>query len=82
MEKTETTLRRILKEIDRFLSDELSIDIEKAIHQEESALQSKKVQLQEITSKKKKKKNYSFSLKIESEKTRKKLKSFRRMSKH
>ena len=45
MEKTEATLRRILKEIDRFLSNELSIDIEKAIHQEENALQSKKVQL-------------------------------------
>ena len=33
MEKTEVALRRILKEIDRFLSNELSIDIEKAIQQ-------------------------------------------------
>ena len=29
--KTETALRRTLKEIDRFLSNELCIDLEKAI---------------------------------------------------
>ncbi len=49
IEKTETSLRRILKEIDRFLSRELSSDIEKALNQEQNALLSKKTQLQEIT---------------------------------
>ena len=73
--KTETTLRRILKEIDRFLANELSIDIEKAIHQEEGALQAKKVQLQEITRQEEKEKELQFQLKDKLEKTLKKIES-------
>ena len=73
MEKTEATLRRILKEIDRFLSNELSIDMEKAIHQEESALQSKKVQLHEITRQEEKEKELQFELKEKIEKTLQKI---------
>ena len=55
------------------------IDIEKAIQQEESALQSKKVKLQEITRQEEKEKEYSCSLKKSSRKRCKKSKSFRRM---
>ena len=73
MEKTEATLRRILKEIDRFLSNELSIDIEKAIHQEESALQSKKVNLQDITRQEEKEKELQLQLKERIEKTSQKI---------
>ena len=44
IEKTETSLRRILKEIDRFLSTELAVDIERAFNQEQDSLLSKKAQ--------------------------------------
>ncbi len=56
IEKTETSLRRILKEIDRFISSELSSDIEKAFNQEQNVLLSKKTKLQEITTQEEKEK--------------------------
>ena len=73
MEKTEATLRRMLKEMDRFLANELSIDMEKAIQQEESALQSKKVNLQEITRQEEKEKELQLQLKETIEKTLQKI---------
>ena len=61
IEKTETSLRRMLKEIDRFLSSELSSDIEKALNQEQNALLLRKRNYRKSQHKKKKKKNYSLS---------------------
>ena len=56
IEKTETSLRRILKEIDRFISSKLSSDIEKDFNQEQNVLRSKKTKLQEITTQEEKEK--------------------------
>ena len=71
--KTEVALRRTLKEIDRFLSNELCIDLEKAIGQEEGALQSKKVKLQEITRLEEKEKEHVMELKEKLETTLQKI---------
>ena len=73
MEKTETTYRQILKEIDRFLSGELSSDIEKALDAERSTLIAKKTQLQEINTKQAKEKEMQHELKGELEKTKQKI---------
>ncbi|MEH7308754.1 hypothetical protein [Neobacillus drentensis] len=73
IEKTETSLRRILKEIDRFLSSELSSDIEKALNQEQNALLSKKTQLQEIKTQEEKEKELQLGLKEQMEKTKGKI---------
>ncbi len=73
MEKTETSLRRILKEIDRFLSSELSSDIETAIIKEQNALLSLKTNLQEIKAQEEKEKAYQISLKEQLEKTKGKI---------
>ncbi|MBP2240938.1 uncharacterized protein YkuJ [Cytobacillus eiseniae] len=73
IEKTENALRRILTEIDRFLSKNLSIDIEKAISQEQNALQVKKVKLQDITNQAEKEKELQLQLKEQIEKALKKI---------
>jgi len=73
MEKTETSLRRILKEIDRFLLGELSSDIERALHQEQNALLSKKSKLQEITTQEDKEKELLLQLKDQMETTKRKI---------
>ncbi|MEH7114792.1 hypothetical protein V7124_20900 [Neobacillus niacini] len=63
IEKTETSLRRILKEIDRFGSRELAVDIERAFNQEQNSLFSKKAQFQEITTQQQKEKEIQQELK-------------------
>lgn len=73
IEKTEAALRRILKEIDRFSSSELSSEIEKAINQEQNTLLSKKAKLQEITTLEKKEKEVQLQLKDQREKTNQKI---------
>ncbi|WP_449539115.1 hypothetical protein [Ferdinandcohnia sp. Marseille-Q9671] len=69
VDKTEATLRSILKEIDRFLSKELSSDIEKALTQEQNVLLSKKTELQEIRLQEAKEKELQLQLKEQLEKT-------------
>jgi hypothetical protein len=73
IEKTEASLRRILKEIDRFLSRELSSEIEKAMNEEQNALLSKKTKLQEITAEAEKEQEVQLQLKEEREKTNRKI---------
>ncbi|MBT2737245.1 hypothetical protein [Bacillus sp. ISL-7] len=73
IEKTETSLRRVLKEIDRFLSSDLSIDIEKALNQEQNALLSKKKNLQEIKAQEEKEKELQLQLKEQLENTKSKI---------
>ncbi|MDF2792233.1 MAG: hypothetical protein K0S80_5335, partial [Neobacillus sp.] len=73
IEKTETSLRRILKEIDRFLSGQLSSDIEKAINQEQNALITKKTNFQEITKLEQKEKELQLQLKEQLENTKLKM---------
>ncbi|MDN3015668.1 hypothetical protein PH210_05520 [Paenibacillus sp. BSR1-1] len=70
IEKTEASLRRIIKEIDRFLSSDLSIDIEKALNQEQNSLLSLKTKLQEIKAQEEKEKELQLRLKEELEKTK------------
>ncbi|WP_223596459.1 hypothetical protein [Neobacillus bataviensis] len=78
IEKTEASLRRILKEIDRFLSSELSIDIEKALYQEQNSLLSLKTKLQEIKAQEEKEKELQLELKDELEKTKGRIEKFTR----
>ena len=73
MDKTETSLRSILKEIDRFLSSELSNDIEKALNQEQNALLSKRTKLQEITTQEAKENELQHQLKEQLESTKRKI---------
>jgi hypothetical protein len=73
IEKTETSLRRILKEIDRFLSGQLSSDIEKAINLEQNALLKKKTKFQEITKLEQKEKELQLKLKEQLENTKRKM---------
>ncbi|WP_102349244.1 hypothetical protein [Bacillus sp. Marseille-P3661] len=73
IEKTEVTLRRILKEIDRFSAGELSVEIEKSIQQEQTNLLTKKTQLQDITAQEEKEKEYQLQLKEQREKAKQKL---------
>ncbi|MDR7076008.1 hypothetical protein J2Y03_001011 [Neobacillus niacini] len=73
LEKTETSLRRILKEIDRFLSKPLAGDIEKTFNQEQNALFSKKKSLQEITTQQEKEKELKLGLKEQLETTKGKI---------
>ncbi|MEH7502537.1 hypothetical protein V7152_11020 [Neobacillus drentensis] len=73
IEKTETSLRRVLKEIDRFLSRELSSDIEKALNQEQNALLSKKTELQKIKTQEEKEKELQLQLKEQMENTKGKI---------
>ncbi|WHY89817.1 hypothetical protein QNK12_19245 [Neobacillus cucumis] len=62
IEKTETSLRLILKEIDRFISSELCIDLEKSLTKEQNALLSKKTELQDVTTKQEKEKEIQLQL--------------------
>ncbi|MEH7239064.1 hypothetical protein [Bacillus sp. JJ1562] len=78
MEKTEGSLRRILQEIDRFLSGELSSDIEKALHQEQNALLTKKTNLQEVITQEAKEKEIQLQLKEQLEKTTGKIEKLRK----
>ncbi len=78
IEKTETSLRRILKEIDRFLSRELAVDIERAFNQEQNALFAKKTQLQEITTQQQKEKELQLQLKEQFETAKEKIEKLTR----
>ncbi|MEW9050077.1 MAG: hypothetical protein AB2392_02900 [Neobacillus sp.] len=78
IEKTETSLRRILKKIDRLLSSELSSEIEKAINQEQNTLLAKKTSLQEITTQQDKEKDLQLQLKEQLEKAKQKIKKLKR----
>ncbi|MGY3717490.1 hypothetical protein ACWE42_18425 [Sutcliffiella cohnii] len=69
MDKTEATLRHILKEMDRFLSRELSSDIEKVLTQETNALSTKKAELQDIIVQEEKEKELQIQLKEQIDKT-------------
>ncbi|WP_068672116.1 hypothetical protein [Oceanobacillus sp. Castelsardo] len=73
LEKTETAYRRILKEIDRFVSAELATDIEKTWNAEKGALLTKKTELQEIVTKQVKEKEIQLQLKEDLEKTQQKV---------
>lgn len=72
-ELTENTLRSILKEIDRFASNELSSDFEKAIHHEQNLLVSKKANLQEVILQQDKEKEYQTQLTEQLEKNKVKI---------
>ncbi|MFS0824601.1 hypothetical protein [Bacillus sp. 1P02SD] len=78
MEKTEGSLRRILQEIDRFISGELSSDIAKALQQEQNALLSKKTNLQEVITQEAKEKELQLQLKEQLEKTTGKIEKLRK----
>ncbi|USK51819.1 hypothetical protein LIT38_10400 [Bacillus sp. CMF12] len=73
IEKTESSLRRILKEIDRFLSHDLAGDIERALLQEKEALLSKKTELQAIIVQEEKEKERQLGLREQLEKTKVKI---------
>ncbi|EKN70659.1 hypothetical protein BABA_04429 [Neobacillus bataviensis LMG 21833] len=73
IEKTETSLRHILKELDRFLSSELSSDIEKAFSQEQNVLFSLQTKLQEVKTQIEKEKETELQLKEQLEKTKSKV---------
>jgi hypothetical protein len=73
IEKTETSLRRLLKDLDRFLSNELASDIEKTLNQEQNALFSKRTKLQEITTLEEKEKELQLGLREQLEKTTQKI---------
>ena len=75
VEKTETSLRRILKEIDRFLANDLASEINRALNQEQEALGEKKTKLQEITTQEEKEKEFQLQLKEQLEKTKEKIES-------
>ncbi|MCM3569282.1 hypothetical protein [Neobacillus mesonae] len=74
IEKTEESFRQILKEIDRFLSGELSIDLERILSREQNALLSEKTKLQEIITQEEKEKEYQLQLQEQLEKTKRKRK--------
>ncbi|WP_338472440.1 hypothetical protein R4Z10_06765 [Niallia sp. XMNu-256] len=73
IEKTETSYRRMLKEIDRFLSSELSSELEKALDQEQTSLLSKKAELQEVVTGQDKEKELQLLFKEQQEKTKRKI---------
>ncbi|WP_370222736.1 hypothetical protein [Cytobacillus sp.] len=73
IEKTESSLRRILKEIDRFLSNDLAGDIERALLQEKEAMLSKKTELQAIIVQEEKEKERQRELREQLEKTKVKI---------
>ncbi|WP_040209112.1 coiled-coil domain-containing protein [Neobacillus jeddahensis] len=74
IEKTELSFRRILKEIDRFLSSELSIDLERTLSQEQNALLSEKMKLQDIITQAEKEKELQRQIKEQLEQTKRKVK--------
>ncbi|MGA5687595.1 hypothetical protein [Cytobacillus pseudoceanisediminis] len=73
MEKTESSLRRILKEIDRFLSNDLAGDIERVLLQEKEALLSKKNELQAVIVQEEKEKERQLGLRDQLGKTKEKI---------
>ncbi|KKK37499.1 hypothetical protein WQ57_13745 [Mesobacillus campisalis] len=73
MEKTENSLRAVLKEIDRFLSRELSSEIEKAVIEEQTLLFSTKAKLREINAQVDKEKEWQLELKDQREKATRKI---------
>jgi len=73
IEKTEIVLRRMLKDIDRFSSRDLSSDIDREINQEQNTLLSKKVKLQEIIIQEEKEKELQLQLLEQLEKTKRKI---------
>ncbi|MGM0901040.1 MAG: hypothetical protein ACQEXB_08045 [Bacillota bacterium] len=73
IEKTEASLRGILKEIDRFLANDLSSEIERALGQEQNALAAKKTKLQEITTQQEKEKELQLQLKEQRKKAKQKV---------
>jgi len=73
IEKTEASLRGILKEIDRFLANDLSSEIERALSQEQNALAAKKTKLQEVTTHQEKEKELQLQLKEQRKKAQQKV---------
>ncbi|WP_071394640.1 coiled-coil domain-containing protein [Bacillus tuaregi] len=73
IEKTENSLRRLLKETDRLISSELSSDLEKAITQEQNHLLSEKTKLQEVILQEDKEKEIQLQLKEKLAKTKRKI---------
>ncbi|MDM5225991.1 hypothetical protein QUF73_07165 [Cytobacillus sp. NJ13] len=73
IEKTESSLRRILKEIDRFLSNDLAGDIVRALLQEKETLLSKKTELQAIIMQEEKEKERQLGLREQLEKSKVKI---------
>jgi len=69
MTKTENSLRRILKDIDRLAAGTLSMEIEKTIQLEEGAIQSTKAELQLILKEEEKEKEQQLILNEQIEKT-------------
>jgi hypothetical protein len=78
LEKTETSLRRILKESDRFLSGDLAFDMERALYQEQNNLHSMKLKLQEIKTKQQKEKELQLQLKEQLETAKGKIETLTR----
>ncbi|WP_394137173.1 coiled-coil domain-containing protein [Cytobacillus oceanisediminis] len=73
IEKTETSLRRILKEIDRFLANDLASDIDRTLNQEQEAMIAKKTELQAIIVHEEKERELQLGLKEQLEKTKEKI---------
>ena len=71
--KTEIAIRRILKEVDQFLTNELSSEIQKKLDQEQSGLVSKKANLQEISTQQAREKELQLQLKEQVEQTKRKI---------
>lgn len=74
IEKTEVSFRSILKEIDRFLSSELSIDLERSLTQEQNALVAEQVKLQEISAQEQKEKEWQRQIKEQLDQAKRKSK--------
>ncbi|MDQ0268590.1 hypothetical protein [Cytobacillus purgationiresistens] len=75
VEKTEHSLRGILKDIDRLSSNDLCSDIEKAITIQQTAILSKKTELQQITTQQEKEKQIQLEIKERIEKVLQKIES-------
>ncbi|GLB60495.1 hypothetical protein [Cytobacillus sp. NCCP-133] len=72
IEKTETSLRRILKEIDLYLANDLAIDIDRALNEEQEAMAAKKTELQAIIVQEQKETEQQLGLREQLEKTKEK----------
>lgn len=73
IEKTEVAFRRILKEIDRFLANDLASEIDKTLSKEQESLLEKKTKLQETIVQTEKEKEHQLQLKEQVEKTKEKI---------
>ncbi|WP_251551200.1 hypothetical protein [Neobacillus muris] len=74
IEKTESSLRHMLKDIDRFLSSELAVDLERTLSQEQNLLLSEQVKLQEISAQEEKEKESQGQIKEQLEQVKRKSK--------